>query len=228
MSSQKQPHRSRAGGFSMPEVMVSASLLALVVATSAQVYTRSGITLQKGSLRDAVHARIAEDLEELRRESWRWACEDGTEGNPWVQTADGATEEGTSPLSTSCTGKSDDADKPVAYKTGRQCSTAPCNPGELEQIGYLVSACDTRTTAERMQTDKPLVFPSGPTALNWSKNLPEGATPAAEKWATIQRTISVNANDANQLDVTYTTSDNSPTQVTVNASLVPQALGWCP
>ena len=190
----------------MPEVMVSASLLALVVATSAQVYTRSGITLQKGSLRDAVHARIAEDLEELRRESWRWACEEGT----------------------SCTGKDDDADKPVAYKTGRQCSTAPCNPGDLQQIPDLVSACDTRTTAERMQTDKPLVFPSGPTALNWSKNLPEGATPAAEKWATIQRTISVNANDANQLDVTYTTSEDSPTQVTVNASLVPQALGWCP
>lgn len=212
----------------MPEVMVSASLLALVVATSAQVYTRSGSTLQKGSLRDAVHARIAEDLEELRRESWRWACEDGTEGKPWVQTAGGATEEGTSPLSTSCTGKTDDADKPVAYKTGRQCSTTPCNPGELEQIPLFVNACDTRTTASQMKSDKPLVFPSGPTTLNWSKNLPNGATPTAANWATIQRTISVNSNDANQLDVTYTTSADSPSQVTVNASLVPQALGWCP
>jgi hypothetical protein len=213
----------------MPEVMVSASLLALVVATSAQVYTRSGSTLQKGSLRDAVHARIAEDLEELRRESWRWACEDGTEGNPWVYTADGlTTEESNVSLSTSCTGKTDDADKPVAYKTGRQCSTTPCNPGELLQIPLFVNACDTRTTASQMKSDKPLVFPSGPTTLNWSKNLPDGATPTAANWATIQRTISVNSNDANQLDVTYTTSASSPAKVTVNASLVPQALGWCP
>ena len=44
----------------------------------------------------------------------------------------------------------------------------------------------------------------------------------------LQRTISVNASDQNQLDVAYTTNSGAPVAITLNASLVPQALSWCP
>ena len=229
MKQQQQLRTSHSGGFSLPEVMVSASLLALVVATSAQVYMGSGRTLQKGSLRDAVYARIADDLEELRRGSRIWACEDGIGGNPWVPATGGGTTMGATPLSTACTGRSADADKPVAYKTGRRCSTSPCPAGELLQISSFTNACDNRNTAEVMAQDNTELFPlNASTNLNWTKNLPTGSPiPPQANWATIQRTITLNA-DKNQLDVTYTTSADSPSQVTVNASLVPQALSWCP
>lgn len=67
----------------MPEVIVSSALLAFVVASSASLYISSGKNIQNGSLRDAIHARIIDDIEEVRRESWTWACEDGKGGrNP--------------------------------------------------------------------------------------------------------------------------------------------------
>ena len=75
-------------------------------------------------------------------------------------------------------------------------------------------------------------FPlSGSTDLNWTKNLPsetEDEKLAPTKGVTIQRTISVNASDQNQLDVAYTTNSGAPVAITLNASLVPQALSWCP
>jgi Tfp pilus assembly protein PilV len=200
-------------GFSMPEVLVSSALLAFIVASSTQLYVNSGKTIQRGSARDAVYARIADDLEELRRESWRWACEDGT----------------------ACTGRADQSDIPVAYKTGRKCTTAPCPAGELLQIPELSNACLTKTTAAYMAAhhtvDNILVFPiaSSPTILSWTKNLPSGTAASAQtNGINIERRIKLHENDGNQLDVTYNTSSGSPVSVTLNAALTPQALSWCP
>ena len=57
-------------GFSLPEVIVSSALLAFLVASSTQFYVNSGQAVRRGSIRDAVYARIADDLEELRRTAW--------------------------------------------------------------------------------------------------------------------------------------------------------------
>jgi prepilin-type N-terminal cleavage/methylation domain-containing protein len=212
--------RTGASGFSLPEVLVSSALLALIVASSAQLYIHSGSTIQKSSLRDAVNARIAEDLEELRRESWRWACEDGSEGG----------------IPTACTGSMTDADKPVAYKTGRSIySTFPELARYKQACGFGANSTRiTQTTAALMQqertlADGSLAFPTGPITLSWTKNLAANAlAPAHTASVRIQRTIQVNSVDQNQLDVSYSTKPTSPVQVSLNASLTPQALSWCP
>ena len=206
-------------GFSLPEVMVSSALLAFLVASSTQLYVNSGQTVRRGSARDAVYARIADDLEELRRETWRFACEDGT----------------------ACTGNANHADIPVSYKTARQCTSAPCSNGELLQISDLTTACTNRTLGiylanNHLNASDTKVFPqwnsttlSETTTLDWTKNLPSGtAAPAQANGVSIQRTVSVNTSDQNQLDVAYTTNTSAPVAVTLNASLVPQALSWCP
>lgn len=200
-------------GFSLPEVMVSSALLAFLVASSTQLYVNSGQTVRRGSARDAVYARIADDLEELRRETWRFACENGT----------------------ACTGDVDHADIPVSYQTARQCTSEPCAGSELLQISALTAACTDHTlgaymAANHTNTSDEQVFPlSGSTTLDWTKNLPTGAAaPAQANGVSIQRTISVNASDQNQLDVAYTTNSAGPVAITLNASLVPQALSWCP
>ena len=224
MKLRKQPSNSQ--GFSMPEVMVSSALLALVVANSASLYIRSGKNIQDGSLRDAIHARIVDDIEEVRRESWMWACEDGSGGNPWVISGN-TTAEGSTQLKTACSGSAADVDIPVAYKTGRTCSTAPCAQGESKQIPALTTACNTNSLGALMKSE---LFP-GDTAssLNWTKNLPTGALAAPHTASIdISRTISVNSSSGNQLDISYSTNASSPVQVTVNTSIVPQALSWCP
>ena len=202
-------------GFSLPEVMVSSALLAFLVASSTQLYVNSGQTVRRGSARDAVYARIADDLEELRRETWRFACENGT----------------------ACTGDAAHADIPVSYKTARQCTSTPCSNGELLQISALTAACTGRTLGTYMAANhnnssgSPWFPLSGSTTLDWTKNLPSGSEDeklAPTKGVTIQRTISVNASDQNQLDVAYTTNSGPPVAITLNASLVPQALSWCP
>ena len=202
-------------GFSLPEVMVSSALLAFLVASSTQLYVNSGQTVRRGSARDAVYSRIADDLEELRRETWRFACENGT----------------------ACTGDAAHADIPVSYKTARQCTSTPCSNGELLQISALTAACTGRTLGTYMAANhnnssgSPWFPLSGSTTLDWTKNLPSGTEDeklAPTKGVTIQRTISVNASDQNQIDVSYTTNSGAPAAVTLNASLVPQALSWCP
>ena len=50
-------------GFSMPEVLISSALLALVVSNSSQLFMKSGVANSKGSSRDAVAAAVAKDLE---------------------------------------------------------------------------------------------------------------------------------------------------------------------
>ena len=210
---------SHASGFSMPEVLISSALLSFLVASSTQLYVNSGRTVQRGSARDAVYARIADDLEDLRRETWRFACEDGT----------------------ACTGRSEHADMPVAYKTARKCAQMPCAAGELLQVPELTAACSGTMSAymaEHHTLDGTAggtkVFPvlsdtnSAPTLLDWSKNLPSSASaPPQTARISIERRLTLNA-DQNQLDVAYNTSSDSPISVSLNASLVPQALSWCP
>jgi len=207
-------------GFSLPEVLVSPALLAMLVASSTQLYMNSGTTMQRTEMRDAVNAGIAQDLEALRHETWRWACEDGSEGG--------------SP--TACTGASGDADKPVAYKTGRSVYST------YSELARYKSACGfnssgnriPQTTAALMQqehrlADGSLAFPSGSTTLSWTGRLPSNSNPAPHTTRVlIQREIAVNPTDGNQIDVTYTTSANSPVQTSLHASLTPQALNWCP
>lgn len=220
MAPLSSPSKATTGGFSIPEVLVSSALLALVVASSTQLYINSGSTIQRSSLRDAVNARIAEDLEELRRESWRWACEDGSEGG----------------IATACTGSTADADKPVAYKTGRSVYSTFSELARYKQAcGFGTNSTRiAQTTAALMQQERTLpdgslAFPSGPVTLSWTKNLAANSVaPANTGSVNLQRTITVNSSDRNQLDVSYSTTASSPVQVSLNASLTPQALSWCP
>ena len=189
--------------------MVSSVMLTFLVGSSILIYLNAGQAVRKGSARDAVYSRIAEDLEALRRETWRFACEDGT----------------------GCTGDQEHADIPSSYKTARQCSSQPCNSGELLQISALTAACSNSTIGEYMAANhkksggEPWFPLSGSTALVW----PDGNDVVGQtSGVSIQRTISVNTSDPNQLEVAYTTNSGALVAITLNASLVPQALSWCP
>ena len=196
----RRPIRSQQSGFSLPEVLVSSALLAMVVVNSSQVYLQSGQTLNRSSLRDASFALIAEDLDNLRRDTWRWACESGS----------------------GCTGQASDADQPVAYKTGRSGS---------DVIASYRQACGFASNGSRIpqtlaslmlsEVDAPSLL-----ILPWSKE--DEAAPAHSHFVTIQRTLKVNAVDANQLDVSYSTTEDSKIKVELKASLTPEALAWCP
>ena len=92
---QKQTKRIDAG-FSLPEVMVSSSILMMVVAGTAQSQINSiNITADSNQL-NAVQALIAEDIDGLRRETFRWMCKPGT----------------------ACTGDPQFADVPMRFLTG--------------------------------------------------------------------------------------------------------------
>ena len=197
-------NKTRDHGFSMPEVLISAFIMALVVSNSAQLFVRSGQTLGQASLRDALQARIAQDLEELRRKTWRWRCEAGT----------------------GCTGNADDADKPVAYQTSRIDDAAipalrtACG---FDNNGNRIS----QSVAQLMQQEETTSFPVGPTVLAWATH--SSSTPlVGSEGITIQRTINVTPGDANQLEVHYATTTTSTIQTSFHATLTPEALAWCP
>lgn len=210
----RRPLRSQQSGFSLPEVLVSSALLAMVVVNSSQVYLQSGQTLNRSSLRDASYALIAEDLDNLRRETWRWACESGS----------------------GCTGQAADADQPVAYKTGRSGSDVIAS--YRQACGFASNGSRTPQTLaslmlSEVQLSQPALFPTpaiqdAPSLLllPWSKE--DEAPPVHSHFVTIQRTLEVNADDANQLDVSYSTTENSKIKVELKASLTPEALAWCP
>lgn len=195
--------RRRDQGFSMPEVMVSSILITLVVANSTSLYMRSQGSLRSTSLRDAVNARIAADLEELRSGSWRFGCEDGTEAGT---------------TSTACTGLPADADKPVAYKTGRAPNGTPAPLSDYQQ------ACTNNTLASLMQT-KDSRFKSGKQILPLATSTQNAALATSN--VSIERTISLDPNDRNKLNISYATPLGSPVRVYMNSTIVPQALGWC-
>ena len=196
--------KTRDHGFSMPEVLISAFIMALVVSNSAQLFVRSGQTLGQASLRDALQARIAQDLEELRRKTWRWRCEAGT----------------------GCTGNADDADKPVAYQTSRiEDAAIPAlrTACGFDSDGNRIS----QSVAQLMQQEETTSFPIGPTVLAWATH--SSSTPlVGSEGITIQRTINVTPGDANQLEVHYATTTTSTIQTSFHATLTPEALAWCP
>lgn len=204
----RRPSRHRDQGFSLPEVMVSSILVALVVTNSTNLYMRSQGSLRSTSLRDAVNARIAADLEDLRNRSWRFGCEDGTQG---------------SSISTACTGNSQDADRPVRYKSGRAAGAGPTPLQEYQD------ACDAAPNingmAALMQTKDPR-FQNGTTTLQLASNGENRALASSN--VSIQRTIRLDNADRNKLHITYATTDGAPVRVRLNSTIVPQALGWCP
>ena len=59
-----------ANGYSLPEVMVASTVLALVVANSAGTLTQSGGSYTRSRERDAISALIAKDLEGVRATSF--------------------------------------------------------------------------------------------------------------------------------------------------------------
>jgi Tfp pilus assembly protein PilV len=60
------------GGYSLPEVMIASTVLALVVTNSVGTLTQSGKSFSKSRERDAISALIAKDLEGLRATAFNY------------------------------------------------------------------------------------------------------------------------------------------------------------
>ena len=101
--------KTRTNGFSMPEVLVSSSILMLVVAGTAQSQLNSVIHTVDAGEQNAVQARISEDLDALKREAFRWQCTNGT----------------------SCTGNVQFEDIPMRYNTTHASVKSACSSQTL-------------------------------------------------------------------------------------------------
>ena len=88
-------NNKRNAGFSLPEVLVSSSILMMVVAGTAQSQINSIGATADANQQNAIQALIADDIDTLRRESFRWMCKPGT----------------------ACTGDQQFADVPMRYLT---------------------------------------------------------------------------------------------------------------
>lgn len=219
-----RPPRRHDSGFSMPEVMVSSILLTMVVLNSTNIYMRSQGSLRNTSLRDAVNARIAQDLEDLRNRSWRFGCEDGLDisssdlSNLRTQYPGLSDTQLRDNIASSCTGDMRYADRPTAYKSGRSPNGAPAPLTEY------TNHCSANKMAVLMQS-KDSAFASGIQTLALASNSQNAALATAN--ISINRTISLDATDQNRIIVSYSTASGSPVSVKMNTSIVPQALGWC-
>ncbi len=96
-------------GFSMPEVLVSSSILMMVVAGTAQSQLNSVVRTAEAGEQNTVQARITEDIDELRREAFRWQCTNRT----------------------SCTGKVQFEDIPMRYNTTQASVKSACSAQTL-------------------------------------------------------------------------------------------------
>ena len=65
-------------GFSMPEVLISSTILMMIVAGTAKSQINSIKISASSSLNNAVQALISEDIDRLRRETFRWMCKPAT------------------------------------------------------------------------------------------------------------------------------------------------------
>ena len=65
-------------GFSLPEVLIAALILMIVLAAVVESQLNSLRTIEKSGQRHAVQAKINEDLNMLRSQSDRWQCVNGT------------------------------------------------------------------------------------------------------------------------------------------------------
>jgi hypothetical protein len=63
---------SHGGGYSLPEVMIASTLLALVVTNSVGTLTQSGKSFSKSRERDAISTLIAKDLESMRATAFNY------------------------------------------------------------------------------------------------------------------------------------------------------------
>ena len=65
-------------GFSLPEVLIAALILMIILAAVVESQLNSFRTIEKSGQRHAVQAKINEDLNMLRSQSDRWQCLNGT------------------------------------------------------------------------------------------------------------------------------------------------------
>ena len=133
--------KTRTNGFSMPEVLVSSSILMMVVAGTAQSQLNSVIHTVDAGEQNAVQARISEDLDALKREAFRWQCTSGT----------------------SCTGKVQFEDIPMRYNTTHAAVKSACSaqtiggaliadkPALFPALGVLSWQSDAPTEAQKVQ-----------------------------------------------------------------------------
>ena len=200
--------RRHNAGFSFPEILVSSFILMMMVGTAGDLMGQTGATLTKASLRDAAQARIAEDLNKLRREAVAWACD----------------------TTTSCSGKPSTFNIPARYLTETSDNLSCSNKSTaLDMVqdsnanlfpeGFSQHDSDTNNNIETGA----MVY-----TLNWASDEAEYA-----KQINIQRTIDIkrassdSPQDGNELYVQYSTTDNSTVNVELNAVLVPTALSRC-
>lgn len=92
-----KPITSGGNGFSMPEVLVSSSILMMVVAGISQSQINSINMTADSSQNNSIQARISEDIDNLHRETFRWMCKPAT----------------------ACTGDPQYADVPMRYLTDK-------------------------------------------------------------------------------------------------------------
>lgn len=175
-------------GFSLPEVMVSSSILMLILANTTQIQINSSSRIVAASNRDEIATRIRADMNILREAAFRWECKSGT----------------------ACTGDPSNANKAMLY------NTADTNGSNFS---VLKTHCNSDTLGSHMLSSSPNEFPSTSTLLHWDTS----ATNSAKNSA-ITRTIVANKNS---LNITYTASGRSGTTIS-NATIVPEAMHWCP
>ena len=81
-------------GFSLAEVLISALILMIVIMAVVESQMNSFRTIEHSGQRNAIQAKISEDLNMLRNQSDRWKCIEGT----------------------SCTGLATDQDIPMRFE----------------------------------------------------------------------------------------------------------------
>ena len=81
-------------GFSLPEVLIAALILMIILAVVVESQLNSFQTMDKSKQRHAIQAKITEDLNALRSQADRWQCITGT----------------------SCTGLVADQDEPMRFQ----------------------------------------------------------------------------------------------------------------
>lgn len=94
----------------MPEVLISSSILMIIVAGTAKSQINSIKIFASSSLNNAVQALISEDIDSLRRETFRWMCKPAT----------------------ACTGDPQHADIPMRYLTDKNSALGQ-DGGHCEQ-----------------------------------------------------------------------------------------------
>jgi len=96
---------------------------------------------------------------------------------------------------------------------------ADTTPSVDGQLSYSppAAACNGGTLATQLLSDRSATLPTQ-----------SSVTSQAVPGISIERTISVDANDADVLLVRYATSNSTLVNVQQNTALVPPAQGWCP